>query len=870
MAIRTFKDIEQVKVDLRNAKPLVELIADSTGTQPTRVHDDMYKMCCLFHNENTPSMFITPSKGLFYCFGCHAGGDEFDFLMDIYNISFIEAINRYAEMSGLDLTPYYKELTPEEQEKERMIAVLDSFITTAQYNLRNGTPNSNKALQYLYNRGFTDDTINSFRIGYADKPINNPDYTMKALELDRLDIFYDALIFPDFDSYGRPVRVYGRPFTKKDEKSPKYIGTSKRSPIYEYALYGFHIARKNARKHNNKLIVVEGQADTNKMHQFGFDNTAGLKGTIFNNETIKIFDSFKIKEVVLLLDGDDAGIRATREIVKNYYTDADKKSSIRLRIANIYGYDPDEFLNAFGRDKMAEVVNSAVYAIEYIINDTFSTMPYTTMTDKIELLRSLQPYINAADSIERNLAISEIGKRLSMDVVFVDDFFKSINTVSKYELYSINEERIILGECIRNTSFLIDIGDKLQREDFYLSKHQALFKLLSAMVADSQEIKPDIVIAEINNTGIGAYFGDNVDEYVKGIVSTPGSSYDVHIENVRDKSIRRSIMSHSMQLNGALSDLSIDTSQSVEIFNNQTTDILINKTENKVLTAGQQADAAMNMIYDRMNNSNKMIGFHIGNRLNALSQRLMGIQTKRLTCIAANQGVGKSKLLSNAIMGMAVEDPAERVGVLWFSYEMPEDEVTIRNLAILSGISADKMLEGKLTTEEHDILQRWAVAYKQAPIYMDTEHNDVDEALSIARKYILQNGVKVIAFDYIQLMTCAECRGSKKHEVFGTITKKLKKFAMKMDVSAIIIAQLGKSGVNKDLAQAEDIYNGYEIAQDSDVFIIIQRKSDAQIDDAGGLAKGNLLINLDKNRGRKDDQLYNVYADDCNARLTIV
>lgn len=248
--------------------------------------------------------------------------------------------------------------------------------------------------------------------------------------------------------------------------------------------------------------------------------------------------------------------------------------------------------------------------------------------------------------------------------------------------------------------------------------------------------------------------------------------------------------------------------------------------------------------------------------------QLRGLQRKRLHTLAANQGVGKSKLLAGMLMGASVEGIV-RVPSLLFSYEMPIEESTMRNLAILSGISQDKMIDGTMSMEEHDILQQWAVRLRESPFFMSDECRVVQEALAIARKHILYDGVKIVAFDYIQLMRMADNRGVSKNVEMGMITKLLKEFGMQMDVAMVIVAQLGKQAAGKELVTAEDVYFGYEIAQDSDVFITIQEKSQDQIDQMG-LEKGNLLINLDKNRGSKDGQLYNVYAHDNNARLTII
>lgn len=857
--MRRFRDLEQVKSALRADKPLVELM-QACGLPLERVNNDLYKVCCCFHKENTPSLMVTPSKGLYYCFGCHDGDDEFGFLMKLYNLSFIESIHKYAEISGMDLSPYFQDMTPEEKERERLIGVMDSAVMTAQYSLFHNEPAFRSKLDYLRGRGFTDDILREFRVGYAQTPIpTSPD--IKMLELDRTDIFFDALIFPDFDPYGRPVRIYGRPFTKKNEKDPKYIGTSKNSPLYEYTLYGLHIARKHVRDNGGRLILVEGQGDVIKMHQHGFKNTAGLKGTVFNDETIKLLEAFKIKEVVLLLDGDDAGINATSLIVNKYL--GPNRPEVRLRVANIHGYDPDEFLNAVGKTRMQEVIDHSVYAIQYVIDRVFKDKPTSTVTERIEVLKEVQIFVNNADQIERRLAIHDIAARLGMDVTYVDDFFKSHDN-NKFQLYSVDGEKIILGECIRNRDKLIEVAERLKPDDFYLAKHRMIYQLLLDMCNKrGVDISIETVIGTANNTGVAGHLDNG--EYIREIGQVLGTNVDWHVRDVEDKAMRRKITQLTQELKGSMNDLNVDSSQAIEMFNSKVTSIIVNSGNDKVDDSNKQVDMAMEIIQDRMMNPDKMLGIHIGDRLGALSQQLRGVQPKRLHTISANQGVGKSKLLAEMCTNIAV---IEQEPLLWFSYEMATEELTLRNLAILSGISQDAMMDGTLTLDQHDVLQAWALRIKQSPLFISNKGRSVEEALAITRKYVLSEGVKVVAFDYIQLMYSGR-RTEKRYQELGVISKTMKEMAGELNIAVLNVAQLGKQGKGKELAQAEDVYGGYEIAQDSDVFITMQQKTDEQIQ-ATGLQKGNLLIYLDKNRGRKDDQLFSAYAHDTCARITIV
>jgi len=281
---------------------------------------------CPFHNEKSPSFSVSPAKGIFKCFGCGKAGDSLGFLMTIDQLTYPEAIRKLAEKYSIEIEE--RQQSPEEQEqaqvKETLYQINEAVAGWFQTQLWETEEGQIAALSYFRERGFTDETIRAFRLGYAPKSWNNlGDYAkekgykeeyLQTLGLvskseRKTDIFRERVMFPILGTSGRVLGFGGRYLIKK-ENSPKYIN-SPESEIYlkREVLYGLFQGKQHIIK-EDECFLVEGYTDVISLFQAGIPNVVSSSGTSLTSEQIRLIRRFT-KKVTLLYDGDAAGINAS-------------------------------------------------------------------------------------------------------------------------------------------------------------------------------------------------------------------------------------------------------------------------------------------------------------------------------------------------------------------------------------------------------------------------------------------------------------------------------------------------------------------------------------------------------------------------------
>ena len=309
------------------AANIVEIIGEYVTLRRKGVN---YTACCPFHNEKTPSFVVSPSKGLFKCFGCGKGGNAVTFLMEHEGVSYPEALKMVAKRYGIEVQE--RELTEEEvrrnDDRESMFALngwaAEYFINI----LHRDSEGINVGLSYFrQKRGMTDVTIRKFGLGFC--PAKGDRMSKDALaagykeeflvstglSLKResdgslFDRFRDRVIFPVHNISGRIVAFGGR--TLRTDKSVAKYQNSPESEIYskKRELYGLYFAKK-AIQQQNFAILVEGYTDVISMHQAGVENVVASSGTSLTTEQIRLLNRFT-KNITVIYDGDSAGIHAS-------------------------------------------------------------------------------------------------------------------------------------------------------------------------------------------------------------------------------------------------------------------------------------------------------------------------------------------------------------------------------------------------------------------------------------------------------------------------------------------------------------------------------------------------------------------------------
>ncbi len=291
-----------------------------------------FKACCPFHNEQTPSFIISPSRQTYHCFGCNRGGDLISFVEEIEGLDFSGALKILAERAGVELVREKAHSKESRDEREMTYRTLD--LATKFYEAV--LPRFPDVVAYLKGRGLTDETIKNFRVGFApDEWRSLGDFLAKkgvseiAMEKAGLIVrspkgFYDRfrgrVMFPIADSSGRVVAFSGRVLGTGTGKTlgasadSKYVNSPETEVFHKSRiLFGFFEA-KNTMRHEDCAVIVEGQMDLIMSHQAGVTNAVATSGTALTSEHLAMIKRFT-KNIVLAFDADNAGLTAAQRAV---------------------------------------------------------------------------------------------------------------------------------------------------------------------------------------------------------------------------------------------------------------------------------------------------------------------------------------------------------------------------------------------------------------------------------------------------------------------------------------------------------------------------------------------------------------------------
>lgn len=869
-----FNDINIVRQDIKLRMPLDQFIAlaDARYTRETgircnpieMVHEQLFKKCCDLDEhpidkndgtkDSTASFTICPQKELFYCFGCGASGDRFEYISKRFHVDHMESIMISAEIEDIDLTPYLTELTTEEKIKIELFKQNEDARNLA----HNALYDSDKALDYLYGRGMTDDSIELFNIGYAPKLVDGKTIfdglpNCESLQLNRKDMFNDAILFPITDVNGRMRYFQSRPFNPIT--GMKYIGGKDTHPLFDETdrIFGFDIAKKDLARNGGILVGVEGASDTIACVQQGI-TTCGFLGTVMNKNTFDLLDKYRVTELVLLLDGDKAGRDKTFKNSEKYLT---LTTNVRLKVAQLPDpYDPEEFINTFGPDKLHEILDNAVYAVQYLIDTKWNNAK--TPTQKAEFIYSVQNYMNAiSDDIMKRLMIQYIADKVGMDVVQIEDYYmqSAVKDSSGAKLYSPDGEEILLGEAMRNPDFVPELTMRFKDDDWYLLKHRHLFRMLKS--SEFSDIESLYTIAKnMNIDNIVTY------EWLNKLHNLHGN-VEFSLQDVEDKLIRRRALDILDKTRVKLSDMESDSMLTIDQSTTNMYNTVHQKSSERIYDAVTQVDDIMQIIHQRMSNPQSLIGTSFGNWFKKLDAYTLGLQDQTLNVVAANQSVGKTQICQNFAMYQSIE---LNHPILWFSLEMDKNRMTFRNLSILSGIECQAIMTGNITIEQKQVIDQCAIRLRQSPFYLSERGHNLSEAIAIARRYVQAKHVKTIYVDYEQLQYVTDRRTETRSRELGVISKTWKEFSQEMNVSVVLISQLGRQALEADTAEAEHGYGSYETAQDADNYITLKDKSKEEIEQ-GGVEHGNKTLNISKNRMGEKSVLIDIYADGPTYRM---
>ena len=419
--------------ELRNQADIVRIVSDYVSLKK-KGRD--YAACCPFHNEKTPSFYVSPSKQLFKCFGCGKGGSVFNFVMEIEGCSFPESVKIVADKCGIQV-PAVTEDAHEHEERERQRAELlrmNQWAVEFFEQSLTETDEGRRASDYLVRRGVSDEMRRYFRLGYAPNSWDGIGNYLKSRGASRPQIersglvtlkeaggFYDRfrgrLMFPICDTQGRVVAFGGRIL---GDGEPKYLN-SPETQVYTKGLhlFGLNYARDEIRR-RGFAILVEGYLDFLLPYQFGVRNILASLGTALTEQQVRLLGRYA-KQIVVNFDPDSAGVAATKRSMELLLAEGFKVNVLSLPD----NLDPDEFIRDRGAEAYWKALKGSQPFLEYIIEDAIRTNDQSRPAGKVETVNAILPYLKLVkDRIERAEQIERIADRLKIESRLIRDEFK--------------------------------------------------------------------------------------------------------------------------------------------------------------------------------------------------------------------------------------------------------------------------------------------------------------------------------------------------------------------------------------------------------------------------------------------------------------
>ncbi len=420
------------------AADIVEVVSDFVSLRRKGVN---YGACCPFHNEKTPSFVVSPAKGLFKCFGCGKGGNAVTFVMEHEGMSYVEALKYVGKKYGIEVVE--REMTEEEtrrnDDRESMMVVNSWAAEWFADSLWNTPEGKSVGLSYFRHRGFSEEMIRKFQLGYcpgggrvADDGFSrttSDQFTRAAMAAGYkeqflvstgltivresggyYDRFSERVIFPVHSMSGRVVAFGGR--TLRTDKNVAKYQNSPESEVYSKKnnLYGIFFAKKAISQLRN-AILVEGYTDVISMHQAGVENVVASSGTSLTTEQVKLLRRFT-ENVTVIYDGDDAGIKASLRGI-----DMILREGLNVRVVLLpEGEDPDSFARSRNATELQDFIRTNE---EDFLSFKSRLLVREARGDVIKRAEVVGEMVNSIaeipDAIRRSMYIKECAAQMDVD-----------------------------------------------------------------------------------------------------------------------------------------------------------------------------------------------------------------------------------------------------------------------------------------------------------------------------------------------------------------------------------------------------------------------------------------------------------------------
>lgn len=411
-----------------------------------------FKARCPFHNEKTPSFFVSPDRGSYYCFGCSAKGDIFTFVQEFESVDFVGALKILADRAGVELEQFTQK-TPDK--RDRIYSLLEDTTNFLVKNLFN----EELPLEYLTKRGLTEKIIKDWRVGYVRDEwksiyeyLKSKGYTddemlragiVKTENNSTYDRFRGRIMFPIFDTAGRVIAFSGR-ILNDDGKSAKYLN-SPQTEVFDKSktLYGLDKAKHSIRKFDFS-ILVEGQMDLLMAHQAGFTNTVASSGTALTIEHLKLLKRIS-NNIIMSFDSDNAGAKAAERGWALALS-----LGMEVKIAAIPdGFDPADLILK-NKDEFKDVLRKSIHLVDFLLNRIVAVN-----SDKKKIWNEIRggvlPYIYLLNSeTEKGRYVAKIAEIIGTKEEYVMNDLNKVKLDDELKKIDQDQENLIINRDISN------------------------------------------------------------------------------------------------------------------------------------------------------------------------------------------------------------------------------------------------------------------------------------------------------------------------------------------------------------------------------------------------------------------------------------
>lgn len=474
-----------------------------------------YKGRCPFHQEKTASFMVSPSKGIYKCFGCNAGGDALNFYMKINNIDYVEAIKELSKKYRVDIKPVYGEIDEKKSQKEEKYhKIMSEALEFFKENIKK---ENNPGVAYFQNRDMDSKFIEDYDLGYTPDTwdslfnyLKNKEFSEEEILESGLvkkneernsfyDVFRGRVMFPIYSPQGK-IAGFGGRIISNNKDIAKYLN-SPETEFFEKGknLYGL-LNRGDYIRRNGYAVLMEGYMDVLSAHKYGFNMSVASLGTAFTDEQAILLKRYS-SNIIISYDMDSAGIKATERAAFIL-----KKHGFNVRAVSYSdAKDPDELLSKYGKERFIEELKNSKEIFDYLYEMYSRIYSGDEIIAKKNLIERFKEFFkNITNRVEYSLYIEKLAKASEIDIAVLKETFeppksetaeiKKENTIKKSipkrdAIYKLEYETLLIalrGKKYYEKLYSKNIGDEFLRKVIAVAKEYYTDENLESSIIEDE------------------------------------------------------------------------------------------------------------------------------------------------------------------------------------------------------------------------------------------------------------------------------------------------------------------------------------------------------------------------------------------------